>query len=230
MRFTESLRCCAQSGRVPVIPDFKVISPAEGPLLAGRDIIDAARKMEQAGAPVLSVVTEEKDFGGSKEFLMQIAEAVTIPILRKDFVKNRADVEETVRMGASAILLICSCMSEEQLAECYHASLELGIEPLVEAHSEEELRLAASLGAGLVGINNRDILTLERDGGTIDTTARLSAAKPKGAFLISESGIQTREDVRNALQSGADAVLVGTAIWKAEDPFGFYRELSKAVL
>lgn len=230
MSFTEALHDCAQAGYVPVIPDFKVISPAEGPLFAGRDIIESAIRMEQAGAPALSVVTEGKEFGGSVELLREIAGAVTLPILRKDFIKNRADVEETVRMGASAILLICACMSEEQLRELYHASLELGIDPLVEAHSEAELRLAASLGAKLVGINNRDILALERDGGTVDTTARLSVAKPKGAFLISESGIQTPEDVRNALRSGADAVLVGTAIWKAEDTVGFYQELSKVAI
>lgn len=228
MRFTESLRECARSGYVPVIPDFKMISPADGPLFQGRDVIDAARAMERAGAPALSVVTEGTQFGGSATLLAQIAEAVQIPILRKDFIKTKKDVEETVAMGASAILLICACMSEEVLRELYHASLELGMEPLVETHSEAELQLAASLGAGLIGINNRDILALERDGGTVSTTARLSAAKPGNAFLISESGIQNADDVRTALQSGADAVLVGTAIWKAENPFAYYRELSKS--
>lgn len=230
MKFTEALRRCAQSGRVPVIPDFKMISPSDGLLFEERDVIGAAREMEHAGAPALSVVTEEKDFGGSAELLSKIAEAVSIPILRKDFVSNKDDIRETAQMGASAILLICSCMSEKTLRELYHASLELGIEPLVEAHSEAELQLAASLGAQLVGINNRDILALERDGGTVATTARLSAAKPKGAFLISESGITSAEDVRTALKSGADAVLIGTAIWKADDPFTFYKELSEARL
>ena len=106
MRFTEALRGCARAGRVPVIPDFKVISPAEGPLFAGRDIIESAVRMEQVGAPALSVVTEEKEFGGSGELLREIAGAVTVPILRKDFIQKMADVDETVRMGASAILLI----------------------------------------------------------------------------------------------------------------------------
>ena len=227
MRFTEALRECAYSGYVPVIPDFKIISPADGPLFEGRDVIEAAKAMESAGAPALSVVTEGTQFGGSAKILSQIAEVVNIPILRKDFIKMRGDVEATIRMGASAILLICSCMSEETFRELYHTSLELGITPLVETHSETELQLAASLGAELIGINNRDILTLERDGGNVSTTAKLAVAKPKNAFLISESGIQNSEDVRIALRSGADAVLVGTAIWKSEDPFAYYRELSR---
>lgn len=226
--FVESLRRCAQSGRVPVIPDFKMLSPSDGPLFQARDVIADARAMEKAGAPALSVVTEPKQFGGSLELMEQITKAVRIPVLRKDFLSSRADLEETTRCGAKAVLLICACMTQDTLKELFFASLELGLEPLVEAHSKEELQLAASLGAKLVGINNRDILTLERDGGTVSTTARLASAKPIGSFLISESGIQSADDVRIALQSGADAVLVGTAIWKAEDPFRFYETLCSA--
>jgi len=227
MRFTEALRKRAQSGYIPVIPDFKMISPASGELFSGRDVLKVAKEMELAGAPVLSVVTEKQAFGGSPELLMEIAETVDIPILRKDFVHNRRDIEETARMGASAVLLICACMSEGKLRELYHASLELGIEPLVEIHSEEEMKLAASMGAGLIGINNRDILNLERDGGTVYTTAKLAAGKPEGAFLVSESGICGKTEVQIALESGADAVLVGTAIWKAEAPIAFYKELAR---
>lgn len=227
MRFIKSLRNCAQAGYVPVIPDFKMISPAEGALFTGRDVLSMAKAIERAGAPALSVVTEEHQFGGSAKLLSQIAETVNLPILRKDFIKTTKDLEDTVHMGASAILLICACMSEETLRELYHASLALGLEPLVEAHSEAELKLAASLNAELVGINNRDILALERDGGTVSTTAHLAASKPDGVFLISESGILNSDDVRTAMQSGADAVLVGTAIWKAENPIAYYHELSR---
>lgn len=228
MGFTESLRRCAQDGRVSVIPDFKMISPSDGPLFSGRDVIADAKAIEAAGAPALSVVTEPDQFGGSMELLSGITQAVQIPVLRKDFIQTRADVEATARCGAKAILLICACMKEDQLRELYHTSLDCSLEPLVEAHSQEELRLASALGAKLVGINNRDILTLERDGGTVSTTALLASAKPFDSFLISESGIQTTNDVRTALQSGADAVLVGTAIWKAPDPIRFYQALSRA--
>ena len=226
--FAESLRQCAQKGRIPVIPDFKLISPSEGPLLREADAYRAAEAMERTGAPALSVVTEKEHFGGSMELLTRIAGTVGLPVLRKDFIRERADVEESARCGAKAVLLICACMGEEKLRELYDAALQCGLEPLVEVHTREELRLAAELRAGLVGINNRDILTLEQDGGTVETTRRLAAAKPDGAFLISESGIQGTGDVRIARQSGADAVLVGTAIWKAANPLLFYESLSRA--
>lgn len=226
--FVESLTCRAQAGFVPVIPDFKMVSPGEGPLFLTRDAVDAAVKMERSGAPAISVVTEGSQFGGSLELLSHMTHAVQIPVLRKDFIRSRADVEETARRGAKAILLICACMTEALLRELYQVSLDCGLETLVETHTKAELQFAASLGARLVGINNRDILALERDGGTVNTTAQLADGKPKDAFLLSESGILAPGDVRTAISSGADAVLVGTAIWKAADPFRFYEELSQA--
>ena len=131
-------------------------------------------------------------------------------------------------MGAAAVLLICASMEEGLLRNCYTAALDLGLEPLVEAHTKEELNLAADLHSRLVGINNRDILNLEKDSGTVGRTSSLAKLKPSGSFLISESGIRNPEDVRMALQSGADAVLVGTAIWQARDPAAFYLDLCRA--
>ena len=227
-RFVECLLAHRQAGYVPVIPDFKMISPADGPLFSGRDVFQAAKDMEAAGAPVLSVVTEAKDFGGSLALLSGMGKAVNVPILRKDFICTAAGIEETARLGAAAVLLICSCLDEALLGFLYRAAVACGLEPLVEAHTAEELHWARNLGARLVGINNRDILALERDGGTVSTTLALAAGKPEGALLISESGIQSPADVRAALAAGAGAVLVGTAIWRAEDPVSFYRELSAA--
>ena len=228
MRFTESLQARRTAGYVPVIPDFKRISPALGPLFPGQDWVEAARAMEAAGAPALSVVTEETQFGGSLDFLSSITQAVKIPVLRKDFLHTPAHIEETARRGAKAVLLICACLKEGTLRTLYQVALDQGLEPLVEAHTAQELLLAADLGAKLVGINNRDILALERDGGTVATTAALAGEKPQGAFLISESGIQNPADVRAALGSGADAVLVGSAIWQAKNPLAFYQQLSQA--
>ncbi len=226
--FLEALRARAAKGFVPVIPDFKMVSPAEGPLFAGRDPVLAAKAMADAGAPVLSVVTEREHFGGSPALLEEIAAAAGVPVLRKDFIQSVEDVEETAARGASAVLLICASMPEALLRRCCAAALELGLEPLAEAHTAEELRLAASLGCPLLGINNRDILALEKDGGTVERTAELAALKPPGTFLISESGLGSPEDVRAALRSGADGVLVGTAIWRAGDPYAFYDGLSRA--
>ncbi len=226
--FLEALRRRASEGMIPVIPDFKLISPAEGPLFAGRDPVAAAAAMGAAGAPVLSVVTEKEHFGGSPALLRDIVRASGLPVLRKDFIQSVDDIEETASCGASAVLLICASMGEETLRSCFSAALALGLEPLVEAHTAAELRFAASLGCRLAGVNNRDILALEKDGGTVDTTAQLAALKPPGSFLISESGLRSPADVRRAVRSGADGVLVGTAIWRAEDPFAFYEALSRA--
>ncbi len=226
--FLQALRQCAREGRVPVIPDFKRISPKEGALFEGRDPVEAARAMVLAGAPVLSVVTEEAHFGGSPELLREITGAVRVPVLRKDFIRSVRDLEETAAWGASAVLLICASMEPELLRTCCAAAPSLGLEALVEAHTEEEMRFAVSLGCPLLGINNRDILDLERDGGTVSRTARLASLKPPGAFLISESGLKSPDDVLRAVGSGADGVLIGTALWRAEDPFAFYRTLSGA--
>lgn len=226
--FLEALRRRRGEGLVPVIPDFKRISPAEGPLFPGRDPVAAAERMVSAGACVLSVVTEEAHFGGSLGLLREIAAAAGVPVLRKDFIQSVRDVEETAACGASAILLICASMAEDALEECYAAALALGLDPLVEAHTAAELAFAGHLGSPLVGINNRDILALEKDGGTVENTALLAAKKPAGSFLISESGLRGPEDVRRAIRGGADGVLVGTALWRAEDPFAFYEALTRA--
>lgn len=226
--FEQALRACAQAGRVPVIPDLKSVSPGAGPLFPAAQAAERAREMERARAPALSVVTESAQFGGSLEMLSQVVQAVDLPVLRKDFIRTTAEVEQTARLGARAILLICACLEEALLRQLYQAALSCGLEPLVEAHTVRELQLAAALGARLVGINNRDILQLERDGGTVDTTLRLAAEKPEHCLLISESGIQTPADARAALRGGADAVLVGTAIWRSGDPAAFYQALSRA--
>lgn len=226
--FLHSLIKKKESGAVPVIVDFKCISPGEGRLFDEKDAVANALKMIGAGAPAISVVTEPTDFGGSLDMLRAVVEAVDVPVLRKDFIRTREAIDETIDCGASAVLLMCSVMSAEQMVDCYNYAVERGIEPLVETHTEAEIEFAASLGAKLMGINNRDILQLEKDGGTVSTTQGLAGGKPEGAFLISESGILTPGDVRRAIDSGADAALVGTAIWKAEDPFAYYKEMMNA--
>ena len=226
--FLDALRARAGAGFVPVIPDIKMISPAEGPLFAQRDPAETAKALVKAGAPVLSVVTEERHFGGSMALLRSIIREAGVPVLRKDFIQSAADVEATAACGASAVLLICAAMPEDLLRECFAAARDLGLDALVEAHTASELNFAASLGCPLLGVNNRDILALEKDGGTVARTAELAALKPPGAFLVSESGLQSPADVRRAMAGGADGVLVGTAIWHAEDPSAFYDALSRA--
>ena len=223
--FSESLIKRKEKGFIPVITDFKCISPKDGELFKKEQAAEFAKKMVGAGAPAISVVTEQKNFGGSLQMLEEICSSVNVPVLRKDFIKTKNDIDETVKCGASAILLMISCMTNVELEFCYKYSLECGIEPLVETHNLEEMNIAKSLGCRLIGINNKNIHELEKDNGTVSTTKSFAKFKPKDSFLISESGILTHEDVKLAINSGADGVLIGTAIWKAENPFEFYKKL-----
>jgi len=227
--FVESLKLKRAAGLIPVIPDIKLISPKEGDLFKGRDPVETAVLMERLGAPAVSVVTEPKDFGGSMKLLEDVASAVSVPVLRKDFITGEEDLRRTRESGAKAVLLICACLTAERLKELYNAALRLSLEPLVETRSEEELALARDLGAKLIGINNRDILSLERDSGSVSRTMELAAFAPRDALLISESGIENPGQARAALEAGAGAVLVGTAIWKSGDIEGFYRALCLGV-
>lgn len=228
MLFSSAVKKVKISGRIPVIPDFKPVSPKEGELFGKRDPIEVARLFEELGAPCISVVTEPENFGGSMELLEKLVRAVSLPVLRKDFIRRADQVKETAAAGAGAVLLICGCMSETELIACYQAAMDWDIEPLVEVHTEGEMQAAARLGARLVGVNNRDIGVLEKDSGTVARTQALAALAPAQALLISESGIETCCDVRKAVLAGADGVLVGTALWKAQDIEKMYLRLSEA--
>lgn len=228
MKFITALQGKKQKNKNVVIPDIKCFSPKEGDLLAGREPAAIARELVAAGAPVLSVVTEECNFRGSKLLLRQIA-SLGVPVLRKDFLRTKDEIRETKELGASAVLLMYSCLDDFTLRELYNEAKFVGLDVLVETHTEEELQKAVLLGAELVGVNNRDISILEKDDGTVSLTERLAAMKPEVCFLVSESGIQSPADVRRAIDSGADAALVGTALLKAEDSSAFYRKLCRSV-
>jgi len=226
-RFVDAIFKRKQDGFIPVIPDIKLISPKEGDLLRGRNPAEMAKLLSAAGAPVFSVVTEKEHFGGSLELMEIIIESTGRPVLRKDFIKNFDDLHQTRACGADAVLLICSMFTETSLRSLYEESLRIGLEPLIETHSSDELLLAGRMGATLVGINNRNILELEKDDGSVSLTESLSALIPEGALLISESGIHSYRDALAAINAGADAVLVGTAIWQADDPTDLYLSLSR---
>jgi len=197
-----------------IIIDFKPVSPQYGDLFKGRDPIDIARQLEKAGVLGLSVVTEKEHFGGSLDLLRAITKAVNLPVLRKDFIKTEDDLYETLDCGAKGILLICS--TTDNIGELHEKALSIGLKPLVEVHTRDEMKLAESIGAKIIGINNKDITILEKDGGTVDLTLELIKTAPKGAFIISESGISCREDAQKALNAGANAVLIGTAFWQGK--------------
>ena len=224
-RFSAALIGENTRGFVAVIPDIKCVSPKEGDLLRGRDPVDTAKYFVRCGAPVLSVVTERDRFGGSAELLRDIVRAADVPVLRKDFILREDQLLETAELGAAAVLLICAIMDEKNLRALYEKSITLGMEPLVEVHTAGEMELAKILDARLIGINNRDIMSFERDDGGPGRTAALASAAPAGALLISESGILSSGDAKLAASSGANAVLVGTALWQARDMRGMYQAL-----
>lgn len=234
--FSSAIAAENARGFTAVIPDIKCVSPKEGDLLRGRDPVETAKYLVQSGAPLLSVVTERENFGGSPGLLRSIAQAVDVPVLRKDFITNTDMLEETAGLGAAAVLLIYASAGEANIKLFYEKSIDLGLEPFVEVHTAKEMEFARKLGARLIGINNRDILTLERDSGGPGRTAALMAeARGEGAdpgsgplaetLFISESGIMSPEDAAFAAASGANAILVGTALWQAGDMGAMYQAL-----
>lgn len=223
---TEALWKRYGEGIIPIIPDIKIKSPGEGELLKDRDPIQYAKALEKAGAPVISVVTENEHYGGSLEILHEIAQAVSVPVLRKDFITQKWQLEESVRYGASSVLLIASILEQEQLQRLVSEALELGLEPLVEIHNEAEQDTVKKLNLTFIGINNRNILEWETDNGTVRTSERLAKLVNSKVFILSESSITSAEEVRRAVTSGCTGVLAGTAILKANDPVEMYRRLS----
>ena len=217
MKFSQSLIDARKQGRVPVIADIKCRSPQHGDLLRGRDAVACAEELARCGAPALSVVTEGARYGGSLALLERVVAATGVPVLRKDFIETADELARTRDAGARAILLMVSVLDNAILEMLFAKAIELGLEPLVEVHTEAEMAVARRLGARLVGINNRDITRWECDDGTVQTTAQLVRHAPAGATLVSESGIATPAEASAAIRAGCTAVLVGTALLQAAD-------------
>jgi len=225
LKFSEALLAARAAGRVPLISEVKCISPKVGDLLSGRDPAELARIMEAAGAACISVVTEPTHFGGSIDLLCKIADAVSIPILRKDFVSRHDDIRATKEAGASCLLLTVAVLEWPVLVEMHREAHNCGLETLVEVHDEAELARALTLDLDLLGINNRDILVLEKDDGTVSTTLELIKSVPPGVRVISESAVSTSDEVRMLIEAGTLGVLVGTSILRAPDTAEAVRRL-----
>jgi len=215
-------------GEVPLIADIKPISPRDGDLLSQRTPAELGRVLAAvAGVCALSVVTESKHFGGSLAMLSQITDAVSLPVLRKDFVTSVQDVDDSRAAGASALLLILATTPPELVRDLYHRACDMGLEVVVEVHTRRELDQAMNLSARIIGINNRDILQLEKDAGNVSVTEALAPLVPDGILTISESSLLTPDDIARAMRAGADAVLVGTAILQSDNPSSRVSELTR---
>ncbi len=199
----------------PVIAEIKVHSPKYGDLLRNRDPFYILKAYEKGGAVGISYITEEKFFKGNFKMFKLICDESNLPVLRKDFIKNKNEIERTAEAGGSAILLIARDL-KEKTPEFADFAISHGLDPLIEVHNEEDLKFALE-SKGLIGINNRDIRRLEKDDGNVSVTKKLSPLIPEDRIIVSESGISTIQDLKVALKY-ADATLIGTAFMKAEDP------------
>lgn len=208
-------RSALEAGRMAVIAEFKRASPSGGWIKREADPADIAGSYQCAGASALSVLTDAKFFGGSREDLIQARSAVSIPVLRKDFIISEEQIYETRAMPADSLLLIVGCLSSGSLYGLLDVSRQLGLEPLVEVHNEAELERAVEAGAEIIGINNRDLKTFKVD---LGTTLRLRPHIPDGKIVVSESGIKTPDDIKRLRDAGVDAVLIGEAFMREEDP------------
>lgn len=237
---------------ISFICEVKKASPSKGLIAPDFPYVEIAKEYEAAGASAISVLTEPFYFQGSNQFLMDIKKEVNIPLLRKDFTVDEYMIYEAKVIGASAVLLICAILDDEQLASYLQLAHELGMSALVEAHDEEEVRRAIACGAGIIGVNNRDLRTFTVD---IMNSVRLRELIPdmvpakrsqmkestKGStkgpdpfvecsvhqkmVYVSESGIKTKEDIDRLKANGTDAVLIGETFMRSPDKKKLFAEL-----
>ena len=193
------------------ICECKKASPSKGVIAPDFPYLQIAKEYEVAGADAISILTEPKWFLGSDEYLREIAEQVSVPCLRKDFLVDEYMIYQTKVLGASAILLICSLLSQEQIKEYLEISRELGLSALTEAHNEEEVEKALCAGATIVGVNNRNLKDFSVN---TENSRSLRQMVPRDVLFVSESGIQNAGDVAAIREIGADALLIGEAFMK----------------
>jgi indole-3-glycerol phosphate synthase len=211
----EAGRAGPAGGGLAVIAEVKRRSPSKGDLFAGLDPAEVAGAYERGGAACLSVLTDADFFGGSPEDLQAARAATGLPALRKDFTVAPADVCDARIMGADAVLLIVAALDDAELADLHALAGDLGLDALVEVHDEAELERALDVGATLVGVNQRDLVTFEVDH---DRAVRVGKAMPASVVRVAESGIRTPDEAGALAAAGFDAVLVGESLVTSGDP------------
>lgn len=216
--FEQSLR----GGDLGFICECKKASPSKGLIEPDFHYLQIAKEYELAGADGISVLTEPKWFLGSDEYLKEIASTVSIPCLRKDFTVDEYQIYQAKLLGASAVLLICSILSEKQIGAYLEICETLGLSALVEAHDEEEAKTAVRAGARIIGVNNRNLKDFTVD---TDNSRRLRELIPSDILFVSESGVKTAEDIADIRSMGADAVLIGETLMRASDKKAKLEEL-----
>lgn len=205
-----------------LIAEIKKASPSKGIIREDFDPVKIARIYEENSASAISVLTDKGFFQGDIEYLTMVRRAVKIPVLRKDFIIDEFQIYEARAYGADALLLIAAILDKTQIVEYQHLALELGLDSLLEVHTESEIEKALDSDAQIIGINNRDLSTFKTD---IDTTRRLIRLIPDDKILVSESGIEARDDILLLKDLGVRAVLIGETLMKCDDIGKKIREL-----
>ncbi|WP_342764139.1 indole-3-glycerol phosphate synthase TrpC [uncultured Methanobrevibacter sp.] len=210
---------------ISIIAEVKRASPSKGMIAEDFDYVFIAKDYEDAGASAISVLTEPYFFKGSNDYLKEISENVSIPILRKDFIIDEYMIWEAKAIGASAVLLIVSILSIVELKKFLDLAHDLGLSAIVEAHDGNEIRTALNVGAEIIGVNNRDLTDFSVD---IENSISLRRCVSGDVVFISESGIKTPEDVRRLKENDVDAVLIGETLMKCDDKKAMISEFKNA--
>jgi len=213
--FVNSLKAKMAQQQAAVIAEIKKASPSKGVIRANFNPAEIARQYQQGGAACLSVLTDVDFFQGADQYLIEARNACTLPVIRKDFIIDPYQVIEARVMGADCILLIVAALDQPQLKSLYQQATELGLDVLVEVHDDAEMTRALKLDLPMVGINNRNLRTFET---SLYTTLQMLNRVPDDCFVVTESGIHTREDVTFMRDHEVNAFLVGEAFMRAADP------------
>lgn len=211
----DALAALAPADRVKIIAEVKRASPSRGLLADIRDPASLAVSYQTGGASAISVLTEQRRFGGSLDDLREVRAAVEVPVLRKDFIADPYQVFEARAAGADLVLLMATVLEQKELSELYALVGQLGMTALVEAHSAEEVARSVDVGATVIGINARDLKTFQLDR---DLFGTLAGAIPSGVVRVAESAVTSPADVAHYREAGADVVLIGEALVTGEDP------------
>jgi indole-3-glycerol phosphate synthase len=213
--FVHALRSRVEKSEPAVIAEIKKASPSKGVIRKDFDPVAIGRSYEQSGAACLSVLTDREFFQGAPEYLTAVKAETTIPVIRKDFIIDPYQVYEARAMGADCILLIVAALDVAEMRELERVAQKMGLAVLVEVHSQEELEHALELDTPLIGINNRNLRTFETD---IRTSLSVAKRIPSNRIAITESGINTREDVALMIEHSIYAFLVGESMMRQPDP------------
>src|SRR5437660_7841063 len=209
--FRDFAAAIQRSGRVRIIAETKKASPSAGVIETNYDPVETAKNYEANGADAISVLTERNSFGGAPEHLTRVRAAIGLPVLRKDFIIDEVQILESVAIGADALLLIVAALKPEQLNALHHLARTHKMSVLVEVHTRDEIGMAVDAGAKIIGINNRNLTTLEVD---LATTEKLLPEIPRGITIVGESGIRTTPDLKRMAAYPLDAVLVGEGLMR----------------